>query len=89
MIKNFLASIAAAGLLVAPIAAQANTRAGEAGVSMEALARSAAPVGAAEYQGEDEDDGLPMWIVIALFLAAGGGIIAAIESGENNKSPGT
>lgn len=88
MIKNLLASAAAAGLLFAPIAVQAGTRAAEAGVSMEALSRASAPMGAAEYQ-TDEDDGIPMWLLIVLFGAAGGGLIAAIESAENNKSPGT
>lgn len=85
MIKNLLASIAAMGLVFAPIAAQAGTRAADAGVSMDALSRTAAPMGSAENVG----DGIPMWLLILLFAAAGGGIIAAIESGENNKSPGT
>jgi hypothetical protein len=88
MIKNVLAGVAAAGLVFAPIAVQAGTRAAEAGVSMDALSRAAAPMGTAEYQA-DEDDGIPMWLLILLFGAAGGGIIAAIESAENNKSPGT
>lgn len=90
MTKNLLASIAAAGLVFAPIAAQAGTRAAESGVSMASLAaigRAPAPMGAAEYQAEGE--GIPMWLLIILFAAAGGGIIAAIESGENNRSPGT
>lgn len=88
MIKNLLASIAAAGLAFVPIAAQAGTRASDAGVSMAALSRTAAPIGTAEYQADD-DNGIPMWLLILLFAAAGGGIIAAVESGENNKSPGT
>ena len=87
MIKNLLASIAAAGVLVSPIVAQAGTRAADAGVSMNSLARTAAPMGTAEYQSDN--DGIPMWLLILLFAAAGGGIIAAVESGENNRSPGT
>ena len=86
MIKNLLASIAAAGVLVSPIVAQAGTRASDAGVSMAGLARSSAPMGAAEQQA---DDGIPMWLLILLFAGAGAGIIAAVESGENNKSQGT
>ena len=86
MIKNLLASIAAAGVLVSPIVAQAGTRAADAGVSMAALSRTSAPMGAAEQQA---DEGIPMWLLILLFAGAGAGIIAAVESGENNKSQGT
>lgn len=85
MIKNILASVAAAGLVFAPLAAQANTRAGDAGVSMEGLARSGAPVGEVENAGA----GIPMWLLILLFGAAGVGIVMGVESGENNESPGT
>jgi len=90
MTKSLLASIAAAGLVFAPIAAQAGTRAAESGVSMASLAnvsRAPASMGAAEYQADE--GGIPTWLLVLLFAAAGGGIIAAIESGENNKSPGT
>jgi len=89
MTKNLLASIAAAGLVFAPIAAQAGTRAAESGVSMASLAsvgRAPAPMGAAERQA---DEGIPTWLLVLLFAAAGTGIILAVESGENNKSPGT
>ena len=87
MIKNLLASIAAAGVLVSPIVAQAGTRAADAGVSMAGLSRTAAPMGAAEQQADE--DGIPMWLLILLFAGAGAGIIAAVESGENTKSQGT
>jgi hypothetical protein len=87
MIRNVLASVAAAGLVFAPLAAQASTRAGNAGVSMDALSRAGATMGAAEYQAAD--DGIDMWLLLLLFGAAGTGIILAIESGENNESPGT
>jgi len=89
MIKNLLATVAAAGLVFAPIAAQAGTRASDAGVSMNALSsldRAASPVGAAELQ---DDGGIPVWLLILLFAGAGAGIILAVEGGEDNKSPGT
>lgn len=89
MIKNLLAATAAAGLAFAPIAAQAGTRASEAGVTMEALTsleRAGSPIGDAEMQA---DGGIPEWALIALFGAAGLGIILAVESSEKDKSPGT
>ena len=88
MIKNLLASIAAAGLAVAPVAAQAGTRAADSGVSMDALSslqRVSSPI----RSSEKADGGLPVPLIILLFGAAGAGLILAIEGGENNKSPGT
>ena len=90
MIKNVLAAVAAAGLAFAPIAAQAGTRATDSGVSMNALSsidRAGSPIGDAEMQSDD--NGLPAWLLILLFGAAGVGIILAVEGSENNKSPGT
>lgn len=89
MVRKILASTAAAGLAFAPIAAQAGTRAADAGVSVQSLGgldRAASPLGAAEQQA---DSGIPTWLLVLLFGAAGVGIIAAVESNENNKSPGT
>lgn len=89
MIRNVLATVAAAGLVFAPIAAQAGTRAADSRVSLAgvtSLDRAPSPVAAAEQQA---DEGFPLWLLVLLFGAAGAGIIAAVESGENNKSPGT
>jgi len=90
MIKNLLATVAAAGLVFAPIAAQAGTRAADAGVSTNALAsleRAPSPLGTGEAMGDDGD--VPLWLLILLFAGVGAGIIAATDSSENNKSPGT
>ena len=93
MLRNVLASLAAAGLLVAPIAAQANTRAGDSRVSLAALKgveRAASQIGPARNQGDGDDDrGIPIWLLVLLFGAAGGGIIAAVELTQSTKSPGT
>lgn len=90
MMKKVLASVAAAGLVVAPIAAQANTRAGESRVSLAALkgaGRLASPIGLARQQGEDGE--MPIWLLVLLFGAAGAGIIAAVEATQSGRSPGT
>lgn len=92
MLRHVLASLAAAGLLVAPISAQANTRASESRVSLAPLkgaARAASPIGPARNQADDEDRGMPIWLLVLLFGAAGGGIIAAVELTQSSKSPGT
>ena len=88
MLKTILASTAAAGLLVAPIAAQANTRAIDAGVSlapMADLARQGSPVGSAEQL----DGSIPEWLLVLIFAAIAAGIIIVIESSEGDASPGT
>lgn len=76
MLKNVLAITAAAGLAFAPIAVQANTRATDAGVSLEALDRAGAPVEDAEEMGQR----FPLALIILLFGAAAATIIAIIES---------
>ncbi len=87
MIKNVLATVAAAGLLLAPIAAQAGTRAADSGVSMDAMARAAAPVDAAEYDTRSGGLGTVWWV--AGFALVGLALVTAITSGANTKSPGT
>ncbi|MCX7675769.1 MAG: hypothetical protein N2Z59_00130 [Alteraurantiacibacter sp.] len=87
MFKNFLASVAAAGLIVAPIAAQANTRASDSAVSLAPLAsmiRTASPVGMVEQQ----EGGMSELLLVALFGLAGVGIIVAIEESETDSSAG-
>ncbi|RIV83058.1 hypothetical protein [Aurantiacibacter zhengii] len=75
MLKKILAATAAASLTVAPIAAQANTRAADAGVSIEMSERMAARI------GESEEAGLkiPLALIILLFGAGAAAIIALIE----------
>jgi len=90
MIKNVLASVAAFGLVFAPIAAQAGTRAADSGVSMDAMARAAASVGTAEGHGENgSTSGVSTVYVLLGFLLAGAGVFFAIDGSSGNKSPGT
>ena len=88
MIRNALSLVAAAGLVLAPIVAQANTRAASAGVAMDAgeVDRLGAPV-----SGElrEAGKGIPLWLLIMLFGGTATAIILGVEAGENNKSPGT
>lgn len=96
MLKSVLASIAAFGLAVAPIAAQAGTRAADAVVSLD--------LAAGQYQDddicEDNDAGLSeddwndlcgeggwWWLVGGAILIALGFVIAG-DADEDNASPG-
>ncbi|WP_120077421.1 hypothetical protein [Aurantiacibacter odishensis] len=76
MMKNILAATAAASLTLAPVAAQANTRAADAGVSIDISDRLGAPVGEAEEAGLK----VPLALIILLFGAGAAAIIALIES---------
>ena len=86
--KKLLAATAAAGLVFAPIAAQAGTRAADSSVSLEALSmeRTAAALGEAEALGEDGDSTL---LLLLAFVAVAAGIVVVVEGGENDTSPGT
>ena len=88
MMKNILAATAAAGLMFAPIAAQAGTRAADSAVSMNALAfeRTASPVGLSEAQSEDGNSTL---LLLLAFAAVAAGIVIIVEGSENDTSPGT
>lgn len=89
MFKSILASTAAAGLLVAPIAAQANTRAADASVSLAPISdmasRQASPVSSADAIAS----GIPEWLLVLLFALIAAGIIVAVEQSEDDASPGT
>lgn len=89
MIKNVFASVAAAGLLVAPIAAQANTRAADASVSLAPIANMAARQGSPVGSSEEIVGALPAWLLAALFAAIAAGLIIVIEESEDDASPGT
>jgi len=75
MLKKILAASAAVSLTVAPIAAQANTRAADAGVSIDISDRVGAPV------AESEEAGLkvPLALIILLFGAGAAAVVALIE----------
>lgn len=85
MIKNALAYTAAALLTLAPIAAQAGTRAADASVSLAPMSRLGSPVGTAQSLRPDEDI---LWLIALLFGAGVGGIFV-IESQEGDASPAT
>lgn len=82
IIRNTLAIMAAASLTVAPIAAQANTRAADAGIAFSTVG------------SEDDDDdreglfGGDDYLLILLVLLIGGGVAFAIE-GDTSESNDT
>ncbi|MET4131836.1 hypothetical protein ABIE62_000952 [Porphyrobacter sp. MBR-155] len=82
---------AAATMALAPVAAQANTRAGDS-ASVYRVSASKPGVGRAA-QGESNSDREvnAETIIIALLATAAiiGAIIIAASSGDNNQSPGT
>lgn len=80
MFKKVLATTAAAGLVFAPIAAQANTRASESVVSLE---RSGAVISDGE---ELEGEGLGL--LLGLLIVIGVLLVIAGDSSEDNGSPG-
>ncbi|WP_340588383.1 hypothetical protein [Erythrobacter alti] len=88
MMKKFLASVAAAGLVFAPIAAQANTRAMEAGVMID---RAPTAVSSSELLANDDDDDTGIYLLLTLLLIGAGiaFIIAGDASEGNDASPGT
>ena len=85
MLNRTLASLAALGLAMAPIAAQAGTRAGDAGVSLD---RMGASVAGAEAFANDDEDGVPLGLLL------GGAILVVVlliilgDADEDNASPG-
>lgn len=90
MLKNILAAAAAASLTVAPIAAQANTRAADSTVSIDVSDRVGAPVDVAEEAGGK----FPLALIVLLFGAGAAAIIALIEDNGGEVvgppvSPGT
>lgn len=85
--SRIMMAAAAAGLAVAPVAAQANTRAGDSG-SVYSVSASGPGLGRAA-EGEFLNDGIA--IIVALLAAAGiiSGIVIAVDSGDDGQSPGT
>jgi hypothetical protein len=82
---------AAAIMVIAPVAAQANTRAGDS-ASVYRVSASKPGVGRAaqgESNSDREADGETILIALLATAAIIGGIIIAAGSGDNNQSPGT
>ncbi len=77
---------AAATMAIAPVAAQASTRAGDNG---SVYSVSSAPGIGRAAEGEQAGSGLS--IILALFAGAAiiGGIVLASSSDDNGQSPGT
>lgn len=85
--SRIMVAVAATGMMVAPIAAQASTRASGSD-SVYSVSASQPGLGRGE-EGESIKGGIS--IVLALLAAAAviGGIIAATSSDDNGQSPGT
>lgn len=81
MIKNLLACTAAAVLAFAPVAVQAGTRAADAAVSLDPIARQASPIGAAQNLIVDDDDDDEIWPIF-IFGSAAATIFFLLESRE-------
>lgn len=103
VMRNLFAIMAATSLAISPIAAQANTRAGDASVSLSVLEDGPQLFSDDEYcsddGGVDGDEGCGrswLWLGILLGVLILGGTVAAIggdasEGGRpgGNASPGT
>lgn len=88
MFKTVLASTAAASLLLAPVAAAANTRAGHASVSLAPIAeslRTGSPVRSSEGLIEEGSE----LLLVLLFGGIGAAIIVAVENAEDDATPGS
>ncbi len=85
--SRMMMGVAAAVLVVAPVAAQANTRAGDSGAVYSVS--SSAPGLGREAKGESLNDGIA--IIIALLAAAAiiSGIVIAVDSDNDGQSAGT
>lgn len=84
MLKNSLAIIAATLMATTPIAAQANTRAMSAGVSLDSVQTSV-------ITEDDDDDDRGIYIILGALLVGGLllALIAADTSEGGDASPGT
>ncbi|MGY6637360.1 MAG: hypothetical protein ACXIUO_09495 [Erythrobacter sp.] len=85
---RFVLAAAAASMAVLPVAAQANTRAGDSGVVHSASAPGLGRAAAGERQGAEEG-----FSPILLGLISAGlvitGIVLATQSNDKGQSPGT
>ena len=91
MVSRVMAATAAAGLVFAPIAAQANTRAGDNTPVYTSNSTASQPGLAREAEGE-EAGGKGSAIILLLFAAAAaiaGIAVIADDDSEEGQSPGT
>ena len=90
MKSRILATIAAASMAFAPIAAQAGTRAGDAGVSLDPLVEMHHFLNEDELEGSGFFADFPPGLFLALLAGlAGIGLVIASDTSENDASPGT
>ncbi|MBH5321236.1 hypothetical protein [Aurantiacibacter sediminis] len=85
MLKNALAIAAATLMAITPIAAQANTRANSAGISLETI-----QIAAITDEDDDDDEGFIYILLGALLIGGGLLVLVAADTNEgSNASPGT
>ena len=89
-VSRLMVATAAAGLVFAPIAAQANTRAGDNAPVYTSSATAAQPGLERDAEGE-EAGGKGSAIILLIFAAAAAvaGIIAVADNDDQGQSPGT
>jgi len=80
-LKSALSALAAAGLVVAPVAAQAGTSAAKSVVSANGLSA----IGQRQSTKVSKDENLSGGILIALLLAAGAGGYGIYKAVDKNK----
>ena len=85
---RFLVTAAAASMAFAPIAAQANTRAGD-NAPVYTSNTAAQPGLGREAEGEDVRGATGIILLIFAAAAAIGGIIVIADNNDNGQSPGT
>lgn len=86
-VNRMILTAAAASMAVLPVAAQANTRAGDSG----AIYSTSAPGLGRTADGEEVGGGSGISIILAILAAAAviGGIVYATDSEDDGQSPGT
>lgn len=84
-VNRMILTAAAASMVVLPVAAQANTRAGDSG----AIYSASAPGVGRTAEGEELGGGITIILAILAAAAVIGGIINATDSDDDGQSPGT
>ncbi|AWW72921.1 hypothetical protein CD351_00600 [Erythrobacter sp. KY5] len=87
-ISRVMVSAAAAGLVFAPIAAQANTRAAD-NAPVYSAEPASQPGLAREAEGENARGGTSVVLLLLAAAAAVAGIVAVVDNDDDGQSPGT
>jgi len=85
-VKRLIMTAAAASMVLTPVAAQANTRAGDSG---SIYSVEAAPGFGRSAEGEAARRGFNLGFGLFGLAIVVGGLILVFRSGNNNQSPGT